>query len=188
MRIEEGEPDMSAIRSKREFYRLWHAGLLGNRPRTWAGRDELMRAFVYGWRAPVVIRSAVIPGWQTMYDVPITRALDLAMLTPGLTFNECLDECEILLQGEVMRGERGLELTGSRLPKKMKIALAEMSEHHVGLAAKLLLDRYLSPASRDDIEALFDLYPDAVIEFGAYSRNVGDQPHRNTLIWEVRNY
>jgi hypothetical protein len=174
---------MTAIRTKSEFYRQWHAGSLGNRPRTWRTADELRAS---GWPNPVVIRSACTPGWKTVYGAPVEQALRIA--PPGATFNQLLDDSRILLQGEAMRGERGIELTYSTVTKPMKVALAEESRQATGLTARAILDHFLCPSSRDDLEALWDLYPDAVIEFGVYSRNLGDQPHRNTLIWEVRNY
>jgi hypothetical protein len=173
------------IRCKREFYRLWRAGLLGNRPRTWADATALAAS---GWPRPVVARSSNANGWKTRYGIAVEEALALARQVPGLTFNECLPDEALLIQGEVMRGERGLELTYSTVRKPMKVALAEETRSALGLAAKMLLDFYLWPTSRDDLDALLDLYPAAVVEFGAYDRAIGDQPFRNTLFWEVRNY
>jgi hypothetical protein len=46
----------------------------------------------------------------------------------------------------------------------------------------------MDPSSRDDLDALFDLYPDAAVEFACFPHNLGIFPHRNTVIWEVRNY
>ena len=177
------------IKTKREFYRLWFAGALGNRPHVWADHQALHLALLRGelsYEKPIVIRHTNSVAWPTRYDVPAGEALRTA--PHGATFNEALDESRILIQGEVMRGERGLELTYSTTPKKMKVALSVAPMYVVGLSAKIVLDRFLSPSSRDDLEAIWDLFPDAVIEFGVYDKFVGDQPHRNTLIWEVRNY
>lgn len=176
----------SPIRTKAEFYARWHAGLLGNRPRTWADAAALAAS---GYTRPVVVRSAVMPAWKVRYGVSVEEALALAKQTPGLTFNELLEDENILLQGEVMRTPRGLALfysTASGL--RMREALAQASQHAYGLAAKLLLDHYLAPTSRDDLDDLLDLYDDHVVEFGVYDRNIGDQPHRNTLFWETRRY
>lgn len=175
---------MGTIRSKIEYYRLWRAGVLGNRPRTWATLEDLLKS---GWPGPVTLRSTQV-GFKTKYDLSIKEAATCASLTVGATFNESLPDDKLLIQGEAMRGERGLELTYSIIRKPMKLALAEETRWANGVVAKALLDHYLWPPSRDDFEALWDLYPDSVIEFGAYSIAVGDQPHRNTLIWEVRNY
>lgn len=69
------------IANKIQFYRLWNAGALGNRPRTWSSAKELQAS---GWTGPVVIRSAVIPGWETRYDVPVLSALFMIGLLTGV--------------------------------------------------------------------------------------------------------
>ena len=51
-----------------------------------------------------------------------------------------------------------------------------------------LLRRHLCLSSLADLEAIVELYPDHVIELGAYSCNVGVIPWRNAVIWEVRRY
>lgn len=177
---------MSVIRSKAEFYRRWHAGLLGNRPRTWSTPEALQAS---GFAGTVTIRTVGQGGGKTRYRVPVSEALALAEAWPGqATFNESAPDDLLLLQGEVARIVGGLYLRYSTTPGlKMQEAMREAHEAR-GLLAKALLDVFLAPASRDDLETLWDLYPDAVIEFSAYSRNVGDQPHRNALLWEVRNY
>lgn len=57
-----------------------------------------------------------------------------------------------------------------------------------GLKAKLILQENLSPKSYDDIQELLEIYKDHIIEFENYKINLGNIPHRNTLIWEVRKY
>lgn len=59
---------------------------------------------------------------------------------------------------------------------------------YVGLTVRALLDQFLDPSSRDDIDGLFELYPDAAIELASYPYKLGKLPNRNTVIWEVRNY
>jgi hypothetical protein len=175
---------MNVIPNKATYYRLWRAGVLGNRPKTWATADDLRAS---GYAQPIVMRSTQV-GWKTLYGISVEEALRLAPGVQGATFNELLPDAEIVLQGEVMRTWRGLELTYSFAPYPMKIALAKAPCYAVGLVAKLLLDTWLWPASRDDVDAFLDLYDGHAIEFTAYGIAVGDQPHRNTLIWEVRRY
>ena len=57
-----------------------------------------------------------------------------------------------------------------------------------GIRAILKLRSVLFPSSLADLEALFEIYPDSVIEFSAYRFAVGAIPGRNAVIWEVRNY
>jgi hypothetical protein len=175
---------MARIATKKAYYRLWRAGVLGNRPRTWKDAETLRAS---GWSGPVVMRSTQV-GWKTLYGITVREALDRAATVPGATFNECLPDHLLLIQGEAQRSERGIDLHYSFTQKPMKLALAAAPRSASGLYAKMLLDHFLWPTSRDDLDALWDLYPDAVIEFSTYSIAIGDQPHRNTLIWEVRDY
>lgn len=57
-----------------------------------------------------------------------------------------------------------------------------------GVAARLVLARHLNENSRDDLAALLDRYPDHVVEVSALDRCIGNVPHRNGVVWEVRAY
>lgn len=57
-----------------------------------------------------------------------------------------------------------------------------------GLKAEVLLKGAMSPGSYEDFQILRETYPDHVIEFTVYDAPVGDIPHRNTIVWEVRLY
>jgi hypothetical protein len=174
---------MSTIRTKAEFYRLWRQGLLGNRPRAWADAAALRAS---GYSGLVTMRSTGAGGGKTRYRVPVAEAL--ASAWSGCTFNEACPDEELTLQGEAARMVGGLCLTYSTTPNLAMREAMKTARTASGAAALAILDAYLAPPSRDDLSAIWDLYPDAVIEFSAYGRKVGDQPHRNTLIWEVRNY
>jgi hypothetical protein len=177
---------VARIPNKREFYRLWRAGLLGNRPRTWPTYEALLAS---GYVGTVTIRSVGAAGGKTRYRVPLAEVPEYLKTWVGTpTFNESAPDDMLVIQGEVMRSETGLVLAYDTTPD-MPMNVARHQFRTAGpLYAKLLLDHHLSPASRDDLNAIWDLYPDAVIEFSTYSVKVGDQPHRNTLIWEVRDY
>lgn len=43
-------------------------------------------------------------------------------------------------------------------------------------------------ASYDDLQVLFEEYPDHVVEFTCYDCFYGILKGRNSVIWEVRNY
>ena len=94
----------------------------------------------------------------------------------------------LVIQAEIMRNENGIYLLYSRVQKPMNLALKEKEEHAFGLNALEILRRELWPSSLADVEALLELYPDSVIEFGTYDVAVGNLPGRNTVIWEVRNF
>lgn len=176
---------MPRIRTKKQFYRLWSAGLLGNRLRCWDSAAALGRA---GFGGRVAVRSSVAGG-PCRYGLTVPEALEAGKGWPCKPyFNEMAPDDNLRLQGEVAREVGGLCLTYSTTPGlRMREAL-KTAKTARGVAAHAILGAYLWPASRDDLDALWDLYPDSVIEFSAYGCAVGDQRNRNTLIWEVRDY
>jgi hypothetical protein len=177
---------LAEIRSKRQFYDLWNRGLLGNRLRNWSSPAELERA---GFGGLVSVRSQTLNNWAgCRYNLTVPEALELAKTCPSPQFGEMAPDDRLLIQGEAMDSHDGLQLTysltpGLRMREAMKKALTAR-----GVVARVILERYLWPSSLEDLRDLWEAYPDAVIEFSAYSVAVGDQRGRNTLIWEVRNY
>lgn len=67
-------------------------------------------------------------------------------------------------------------------------AAAGLFRSYSGSAVLALVDEFMDPASRTDLDALLELYPDATIEFACFPCAVGVIPSRNTIFWEVRNY
>lgn len=57
-----------------------------------------------------------------------------------------------------------------------------------GVSAKVILEGVCDTNSYEDIRELLTLYPGHVVEFTVCSRLLGNLPHRNTVIWEVRKY
>jgi hypothetical protein len=56
-----------------------------------------------------------------------------------------------------------------------------------GVSAVAILRSYLSPSSFDDLQAMWDLHPTAIIEATEFSLPVGEF-HRHLLFWEVRDF
>lgn len=178
------------IRSKAEFFRLSRAGVLGNTIRQWADPAEAAAARVpwYGIRA-------ARGGGGGSHWVVMRKGLKHALAQwrrSGVPFivDETAPDGDVTLQGEVSRGVGGWTGTlGMRSGMRMREAMAAgLLRPMRGLAVKVLLDTFVDPSSREDIDALLELYPDAVIEFACYTRDVGVIPGRNTVIWEVRDY
>jgi hypothetical protein len=178
------------IRTKAEFYRLWEAGCLGNKLRTWRDPAEAYRsgAPVVGFREigkagggklQIVCREAIVP-----------TAHDWRMDGRAYMICEAAPDERGTIQGEVMRGVGGWRGTlGLSTGLRMREAAARgLLVPRAGAAVVALMDRYMDPSSRDDVEDLLELYPDAVVEFTCYECMVGSLPGRNTIIWEVRNY
>jgi hypothetical protein len=105
-------------------------------------------------------------------------------------FNESMPDSQLLLQGNVWRDAYGLQLEGSttiNLTHRQATTQPHMRSWS-GIQALGLLKASLWPCSYSDLEELWELHPDAIIEFGAYDCAVGVLPHRNTIIWECRLY
>jgi hypothetical protein len=79
-------------------------------------------------------------------------------------------------------------LESKGLPPMRQSIARGLHQHRGYLETRMLLARYMDPSSRDDLDALLDLYPDASIEFTCFSVNVGVFPARNTIFWETRDY
>jgi len=177
------------VASKAEFFRLWRAGVLGNTPRTWATPEAAVAS-----GAPVVaFREAGRPGgrhWFVNHEHVLETALAWRLNGVPFSLDETAPDHLVTLQGEVCRmagGLYGYLALRSRL--RMREAMRAGLMHDLrGAAVAWALRRYLDEASVDDVYALLDLYPDAVIELAAYECDVGVLPNRNTIIWEVRNY
>ena len=96
---------------------------------------------------------------------------------------------KIVVQGEIARSDQfGWIFRVSHMKRPMNISLGTDQHHHTGPGYWLYLKQVMDDASYQELQILFERYPNATVEFSTYSINVGDCPGRNTLIWEVRNY
>lgn len=171
---------------KSEFYRLWHAGMLGNKPRVWHTLDALQKS---SYRGELTIRSVANAGGATKYRVPYEEAVRLSFSWPcTCTFNESMPDEYLVLQGEVIRGVEGLWLGFDTTPGRKMNEARRFFQAAQGLEALCYLQYHLWPSSYDDLMMLLDMYQDHAIEFSSYRHAVGDQRNRNTIIWEVRAY
>lgn len=57
-----------------------------------------------------------------------------------------------------------------------------------GTAARMVLARHLNANSLDDLCVLLGHFPGHVVELSALDRCIGNCPHRNGVVWEVRSY
>jgi hypothetical protein len=179
------------ITNKQDFFLLYEAGLLGNKAITWKSYEEILNS---GWKGLVCIRGKDgIQRGRVKYNVYINDAPKVieGFREDGIeniTFNQSMPDEHLIIQGEVMRTFLGLSLWYTTKKVPMNKALAEESLYANGLKANLILEAFMDSSSYSDLKALFDLFPDSVIEFSTYDIAVGDIPNRNTVIWEVRNY
>lgn len=176
------------VKRKADYYRRWLRGEFGNKPRAW---DRLANVDC----DPVVVRYLEPGSPYCAYDVPRNRVdrVLARMVRNGadpvkFVFNECMPNDRLALQGELADLPGGLHLFGSteKVPMRDALGRSNFSEH--GLAALSRLRQVMTPSDLADVRALFELYPDHVIEFSTYRGSVGCLPGRHTVIWEVRCY
>lgn len=199
------------IRSKSEFFRLWRAGLLGNRPLMWDTIEEAMASGCerIGFRE---LGKAGGGAWELwVRNEAVAAATRWTSEGRKFVMDGSVPNDHSTMQGEVCRTERGLEsflvvrdvvindlayhmcTLGSDwnylgLPPMRMTMGAGWHRHRGYLKTKVILDHYMDPSSRDDLDVLLELYPDATIELTCFDIDTGVIPGRNTIFWEVRNY
>jgi hypothetical protein len=177
---------------------MWEQGLLGNRTRLWRSPWD---AFYWGSQQgkgkllpEIGFREIGKSGGGKWEKVPWNAVLRTATQWKEEGRNFIMDDgapdwCRTL-QGEICRTFRGLEGyldTTAKLPMRAAMAAGHMRPCGY-LTCLVLLDRYMDASSRDDLDALLELFPDATVEFSCFGIDVGIFPGRNTLFWETRNY
>lgn len=180
------------ICTKSEFLRRSEAGLLGNSMPSWTTVAE---AQADGYHGPVMIRARRPNSPWMRPDVPQHLVDDViaGLVVKGADASELYlthmtPEVGRRLNAEVWNGPDGLYLNYSTAQCNVRDALAKYGRHAERAAALVILRWALCPNSFDDVMALLEAYPDAVIELTAYDREMGDLHGRNTIIWEVRDY
>lgn len=178
------------ILSKSHFFELMRKGALGNTLNSWTSVQSALDSGVtlFGMReigfagggAHAIVSGAELP----------IRAYQWHTFGRRFLIDEAAPDSDVQLQGELCRGFYGLEgvlgvRTGCRMRQAMELNLLKPVR---GAESLYLLRKFIDPSSLDDMEQIWDLYPEAVIEFASYPYDLGKIPGRNTLIWEVRNY
>lgn len=182
------------VNSKQEYYFLYENGILGNRPLTWNSIDEIAKS---KWEGKICIRcrdKSVFRN-KVKYNLTLEEALteiekfkEEGIPPQSLTFNQAMPDEHLTIQGELMRTSEYLDLTYSKIKKPMNLALKEEQLSTKGIEAFFLMKKNLDPSSYEDLQTLFDIFPNSIVEFSSYDIPVGNIPNRNTIFWEVRNY
>jgi len=172
---------------------MYERGMFGNRLRTWPSIEAFLQS---GFTGTVTMRhSGNDLGKFIAYEVPADQVLPKAQEWQSLynlnideiKINESAPDYDLLWQGEIMRSTSFYCLTYSTEKTKMKTALLN-AKHMEGIGVLYLLKNTLTASSYDDVQELFDLYPDSIIELSVYGHCLGDRIGRNAIIWEIRNY
>jgi hypothetical protein len=185
---------VSVIATKAEFYKRFNAGEFGNRLRTWPSLEAFWADKSFAGTVSMRYAGTAGGAW-CRYDVPISEigAEAARWVAQGakrelIQMNESAPDERIVVQGEAVRRPEGLAVFCSRDKTKMRTALRTSGKQYYGLVADMIMRQSMTPSSYDDIQDIFERYPDSVIEFSVYSICLGDRRGRNTIVWEVRNY
>lgn len=180
------------IRTKKEFFRLASAGLLGNQMPSWPDAESAIRD---GHTGEVMVRCKEPDSPLMRPNVPVRDAERVigefvASGKPRGQFYLTWMSPYVgrLLNAEAWRAPGGLYLNYSRSQTHLRDALDHDGHHAEGLRAVLILQGACDPNSMDDLRGIWERYPDAVIELTAFDRQIGSLPGRNTVVWEVRDY
>jgi len=144
-----------------------------------------------GYTGSMHLRNRVAGG-STYYDIPVAEVEStyrrVGASSQGYYLAAMAPTSKTLIQGEVQRTHRGLELHATTIAKPMREALSEASVDLRGIISIEVLKVYLCPSSYDWLNYLLGAYPDHVVEFSTYGTNWGTLVGYNTVFWEVRNY
>lgn len=184
---------IAEITTKRQFFELWEAGMLGNRLRIWRQPGDALcesnKLNTVGFRQIGVSGGGA---FETVAYVDIdATALRWRQLGREFVICESAPDHLALLQGEVMRdatGWKGFLAHPVLNGKKMRESMRDDAKHYEGLYVPLLLKNYMTANSWGDLLDVLELYPDAVVELTIYRGCLGILPGRNAIFWEVRNY
>lgn len=182
------------IRNKRRMYDLLNTGALGNTLPCYWSLKEWQESGDYA-RYPLWGVRVTVPGDPRMrLNIPRAKVHGYVEQNfpdaKGFNISPMIDPW-VILKGEVTDltfAPFGLYAYLTQAVGPWRETLRDHGKHYHGLAVRLLLESYMDPASYDDVCTLLAEYPGHVVEFSVCDRHVGIAPHRNTVIWEVRQY
>lgn len=178
------------VLSKADFVRRYQTGEFGNCSPTYdtphdlaVNVDPMTKVHLRNRKAGGSTYYNLVAGvaWYIWTEMSQEKRLDwyCSLMAPT---------ARTVIQGEVIDGPWGLNLTWTNVPLPMRDALARQAFYCVGLTAKHLLQRSMNDLSWQWLQYLLETYPDHVIEFSVYSLCWGTVPGHNTVFWEVRKY
>lgn len=183
------------ITSKYDYHNQRKTGCFGNELRHWPNIAALIADDTFN--GTVTVRSYRPDYRGLQYRLTKYEAQEMVRherYPDDLYFNESAPDENLTIQGEFFHGvgskggfvDRALQISFIRKP--MRRALAECSQHYTGVASEAILRSYMNDNSWNDFQIIRDEFEDHAIEFSCYNICLGNIPHRNTVIWEVRAY
>lgn len=177
------------IKDKQQMYRHLQAGRLGNTSRVF---PDLAAVEAAGVNIGIRYNSGTggrrfdshVPAHEVRQRLEEWKRDGLDV--NAAQFSEMIPDEWIVFTGEAQRNELGLHLKYSFDKIHFRIAM-ENPRYASMLRAKALMDTYMSPAGREEIERIWERWPDAIVEFTTFDRPVGTLADP-TIFWEGRNY
>lgn len=178
------------ITNKKQMYDLYLQGALGNALGNWNTLAECIdncNDSKVGLRCCKINGPCVTEKTKRELIEIVSNLYTLGWLESDFIFGESPDHSRSILQGEVCRSERFIDLTYTYEKLPMRSALAKEAQYTSGICALSLLNYYMDTYSYNNLMYLFDTYEDAVVEFSSFDCSCGNLGW-NTIFWEVRNY
>ena len=181
------------VLSKKECYALIARKITGNMLRNWTHLEDVLNS---GFDGLLRLRYSGAGGNSRFSYAAFApdklpnefQAWVQGGINPGdIMVCEAAPDEALKIQGEVYLSPEGMELWYSTVNGITCREAMQSPTKASGIEAVMLLKLHMDPASYDDLQCLFEIYPDSVIEFSTYSHAVG-WARRNTVFWEVRNY
>jgi hypothetical protein len=179
------------ITDKRTMYRMLAEGRFGNTVpafpdlTSWLAREPRWAAPAWG------VRSLVSGDPRMRLNLPTEAVVEYCRTAFGAdpyTISPMVDPW-LTWRAEIFDSPTGLACRHvvGRPELPWRRAFAECGETLARPGARFWLRAFLNPNSHDDLMDLFDHYPGHVVELTALGRCYGTVPHRNAIVWEVRD-
>lgn len=183
------------VTSKQEMYRLLAAGAFGNTIPQFFDIDEWERS-ADGARYAVWGVRTQVPGGPCRLNCPREEVRETAerpeYQVAGINISMMIDAAfTVTLWADIFDSPTGLLVYGVECPPpggSWRALMPTRGRHYEGVSARMLLRRHLNPNSLADVEAVFERWPGHVLELSAVEGCIGVVPHRNHVVWELRNY
>lgn len=182
------------IPTKDAFLAGQKTGQFGNYLRCWNTLEDLSRT---GYDGHITIRSRkknspffvadTIPSAACHYlqNIGVNQAQMVDLFFQEIPNPNLLRNAN--LEGGYIEAGSFLSLALERDTLSPVRGICERAKHYSGVLARLALEYALRPDSLDELDRLWSIYPNAIIEATEFKEPVGAL-EKNLVIWEVREY
>lgn len=186
------------IRDKATMYRMLSAGEFGNTipqyfsVEAWKASGDDRRYEMWGVRSATVANHPACRLYCPADEVEAYAAKHFD--TPNISM--MVDAVAgVLAWLEVWDSPTGLVVEGILHPPlcegwnwRNSMKRPERRKRFEGVVATFALRQVLNENSFDDLRDVLHRFPNHVVELSALNACIGSKPHRNAVVWEVRNY